>query len=122
MGKLTISKEHYLKAIYELERSKEGARISDIAEKLEVAKSSVCVAMNTLQQKKLIERDVYRKVFLTSEGKVEAEFIINKFAVIKRFLIDVFKLDEKKADADACSLEHVVSIETFRAMIGFLDS
>lgn len=121
MGKLTISKEHYLKAIYELERSGDGARISDIADKLDVAKSSVCAAMDSLQQIKLIDRDADRKVLLTCAGKVEAEFIINKFSIVKRFLIEVFELDEEKADIDACSLEHVISVETFRAMIDFID-
>lgn len=119
MKKLTVSNENYIKAIYELAHDEDGARISDIAEKLNVTKASVCAGMKVLQQKKLVERDAYHMVLLTPEGKKHAEMIINKYMIIKSFLMKVFKIDEKNASTDACALEHVVSIETIRAMVDF---
>ena len=121
MTALTVSNEHYIKAIYETDLDGEGARISDIAAKLDVSKASACVAMKTLEQKKMVERDAYRKVLLTPEGKNYATFIRNKYAVIKRFLVEVLKLDERLANIDACALEHVISIETFYSMLRLVE-
>ncbi len=121
MKKLTFSNEHYIKAIYELEHDDDGASISEIAGKLNVTKPSVCVGMKALQQKKLIERDAYHKVLLTPEGKRQAEIIVNKYKTIKLFLMKVFNIDNKTASADACALEHVVSLETIRAMMDLTD-
>ena len=121
MTKLTASKEHYIKAVYELDRDGEGARISDIAEKLNVTKASVCVAMKSLQQKKLVERAASRKVFLTPKGKHQAESMVNKFNLIKRFLMEVCRLDEDQAEIDACALEHVTSMDACCSMIELLN-
>ncbi len=70
MMELTISNEHYIKAVYELEHDGEGARISDIAKRLNVTKSSVCVAMKAPQQKRLITRDVNRRVIQHPKEKI----------------------------------------------------
>ncbi|WP_324824753.1 metal-dependent transcriptional regulator [Sinanaerobacter sp. ZZT-01] len=120
MIKLTESNEDYLKVIYELDCGN-GVRIVDIADKLNVAKSSTCVAVNLLQKKELVERGGGRRVILTTKGKLEAESIVNKFSVIKNFLNKVFNVDEKSADTEACDLEHVVSVETTQAMIEILN-
>jgi len=120
MNKLTKSNEHYLKAIYELDCGS-GVRIVDIAEKLDVAKSSTCVAVNILQEKALVERDGDRKVVLTDKGKLEAELVLNRFSVINNFLNKIFKVDEQSAYTEACNLEHVVSVETIQAMNKFLN-
>ncbi len=120
MIKLTESNEDYLKVIYELDCGN-GVRIVDIADKLNVAKSSTCVAVNLLQVKELVERDGDRRVILTTKGKLEAELIVNKFSIIKKFLKKIFKIDEKSADTEACDLEHVVSVETTQAMIETLN-
>ena len=121
MMALTISNEHYIKAIHETDPDGKGARISDIAAKLNVSKASACIAVKSLQQKKLVERDASRKVLLTSEGKRHASFIREKYAVIRRFLIEALKIDERLADIDACALEHVVSIDTFYSMLRLMD-
>ena len=120
MIKLTVSNEAYLKAIYELDCGN-GVRIVDIADKLNVAKSSTYVAVSLLQEKELVERDGERRVVLTTKGKSEAELIVNRFSIIKTFLSKIFKIDEKSADAEACDLEHVVSVETSQAMIEILN-
>lgn len=122
MTALTVSNEHYIKAICETDLDGDGARISDIAAKLDVSKASACVAMKALEQKKIVQRDVYRRVLLTPEGKNCAAFIQNKYAVIKRFLVEVLKLDERLANIDACALEHVISIETFYSMLRLVEN
>lgn len=70
MKGLTISQQHYIKAIYELSSEGEGKSISDISDKLAVTKSSACIAMSNLQENGLVHRDVHRLVFLTDKGNL----------------------------------------------------
>ncbi|WP_347490507.1 metal-dependent transcriptional regulator [Desulfoscipio sp. XC116] len=119
MGKLTISKEHYLKAVYELFPEGGGVRISDIAAKLNVTKASSCIAMKNLEQKRMIYRDAGRLVFLTKEGEYQAVLVLDKVAIIRKFLTDVLGIRHEIADADACAIVHVVSVETLCSLCRF---
>lgn len=116
MTTLTPSQEHYVKVIYMLSPYGEGVRICDIAERLEVAKSSVCVAMKALQRMDLVERDTRRQVLLTPQGKAQALLIVDKLSIIKCFLVEVLHINADAAEADACAMEHVVSNETLCSM------
>ena len=122
MKSLTPSKEHYIKAIHALSSEDEGVRISDIADRLSVSKASVCVAMDSLQELSLIERDTEHRVLLTKEGRQKAVLLIGRFALIREFLVRVLHVGEKAANADACALEHIVSDETLLSMNDFLES
>jgi DtxR family Mn-dependent transcriptional regulator len=111
MSELTDSMQHYLKAIYELSSEGEGVRVSDIAARLNVTKASSCIAMKNLQQKRMIYRNADRLVFLTKEGEYQAILALDKAAIIRRFLTDVLGVKHETADADACAIEHVISVE-----------
>ncbi len=121
MKKLTPSKEHYIKAIHALSSEDDGARISDIAERLSVSKASVCTAMDSLQELSLIERDSEHRVLLTKDGRREAVLITDRFAVIKKFLTKALHVGEKRANEDACALEHVISDETLLSMNDYIE-
>ena len=54
MPTLTVAMRNYIRAIYELSSDGEGVRISDIAAKRKVSKSSACIAMKTLQKAGLV--------------------------------------------------------------------
>lgn len=57
MAGLSAAKRKYIRAAYELSKEGEGASVSDIAERLGVARSSACLAVKALQKKKLVKRD-----------------------------------------------------------------
>ncbi|MBR0597089.1 metal-dependent transcriptional regulator [Sinanaerobacter chloroacetimidivorans] len=118
--KLTFTMENYLEAIYELSKSGNGARISDIAEKLNVTKASTNSAMATLSEKGLITNEKYKEVFLTPEGYKLAEFTSKKHHVIHQFLTSVLNIDSGIADNDACAIEHVISSDSILAMQNFM--
>ncbi|RCX20190.1 DtxR family iron (metal) dependent repressor [Anaerobacterium chartisolvens] len=120
MEKLTFTMENYLEAIYELSSSGQGVRMSDIAEKLGVTKASTNSAMSTLSEKGLITNEKYKEIFLTPAGLELAEFTSRKHHVIRKFFIDILKIDAAIADEDACSIEHVISIDSIHAMQEFL--
>lgn len=117
---LTKTMEDYLETIYLLEKASSEARVSDIAEKLGVAKSSVHKAMHVLTDKGFITHQRYRTVHLTEEGKKTAVEIYEHHLDIKRFFMEVLKLDEELAEKDACATEHVLSHGAIDAMKSML--
>ena len=116
MGTLTSSQEQYLKAIFMLSSTSGFTRICDVAEELDVKKSSVCTAVKTLERMNLVQRDIQRQILLTPKGENQAYLIMNKLSIIRCYLIEVLGIDEDAAEQDACAIEHVVSNETLCSM------
>jgi len=109
---ITRSKEDYLRVIFELSKSKESIRSSDVAEKLGITRASVSRMMTELKKSGLIEKEKYGSVVLTERGYKLAAQIKNKHDLIKVFLTNVLGVSESIANIDACSMEHAVSHET----------
>ena len=109
---ITRSKEDYLRVIFELSKSKESIRSSDVAEKLGITRASVSRMMTELKKSGLIEKEKYGSVVLTERGYKLAAQIKNKHDLIKLFLTNVLGVSESIANIDACSMEHAVSHET----------
>ncbi|MCB2311242.1 metal-dependent transcriptional regulator [Clostridium tagluense] len=122
MKNLTFTMENYLEAIYNLSTEGKGARVSDIAEILNVTKASTNSAMSTLSEKGLIINEKYKEVFLTPTGLKLAEFTSQKHEVIQRLFVEVLKIDDRIADKDACAIEHVISSDSIYAMQQFLSN
>lgn len=112
MADLTVSMQNYIRAIYELSSDSEGVRVSDIAAKCNVSKSSACIAMKTLQKEGLVQRNIDRLVILTDSGKEQAIVIANKFTIIQQFLTNKLGISKENATLDACAMKHSISIET----------
>ena len=119
MKGLSVSMQNYIKAVYELSSGGDGTRICDIAAKVGVTKASACVAMKSLEKKKLVYRDANRIVFLTTEGEFQALRALDKAGIIRRFLTDVLGVSHEIAEADANEIEHFVSAETLCALCRF---
>ncbi|MDR1219873.1 MAG: metal-dependent transcriptional regulator [Treponema sp.] len=120
MDKLTFTMENYLEAVYELSREGLGARLSDVAARLSVTKSTASIAMSALAKKGLVEGDRYRRVVLTKDGYGMALAVAEKHKTVERFFSEVLNLDDKTADTDACAIEHVISDRAIEAMRDFL--
>lgn len=120
MGKLTFTMENYLEAIYELSQDGKGARLSDIAGRLEVTKTSTNSAMATLAERGLITNEKYREIYLTAAGLELAAFTSKKHQTLKQFLIEVLGVKKTIADEDACAIEHVISNDSILAMQKYL--
>ena len=116
MSDLTFTMENYLEAIYELSMGGDGARVSDIAEKLGVTKASTSSAMATLAKRGLIVNEKYREIHLTPAGRKLAKATSEKHHIIRRFLVEILQVDPATADEDACAIEHVISGDSISAM------
>jgi len=124
MKKLSFTMENYLEAIYELSggNSNSGVRVSDISERLGVTKASVNSAMSTLAEKGLVINERYKEVFLTPAGLERAKMTSKKHRIIQKFFTDILKIDAETADKDACSIEHVISGDSVRAMEEYMEA
>jgi DtxR family Mn-dependent transcriptional regulator len=68
---LSATLENYLEAIFRLEEEKGFARVRDISSGLDVAKSAVTTALQSLSEKGLVRYEPYEPVRLSAEGRRE---------------------------------------------------
>lgn len=118
--KLSASMQDYLEAILELEERGEAVRVTDIANKLQIAKPSVNQTLNKFKKRGLVRQEMYGPVELTSEGRNMAEKIRQTHQQLKRFLIEVLNVEPQIAEEDACRMEHAVSAHTMERLTEFL--
>jgi DtxR family Mn-dependent transcriptional regulator len=120
MKNLTPSQVHYVKAVYELSSGCEsGARIVDIAEKLEVSKASASLSMTKLAKHGFVYKDSDRHIYLTENGEREAIRMLDKFNIIRKFLTKILNINDEVAVHDACGMEHIISMDTLCAICRF---
>ena len=91
------------------------ARSVDIATGLGVSKPSVSVAMKQLREGGYILMDKDNYITLTDAGMEIAQRIYERHKVLTRMLA-MIGVDEKIAEADACKVEHDISVQTFNAL------
>jgi DtxR family manganese transport transcriptional regulator len=111
--------EDYVELIADLIDEHGEARGTDIAQRLGVSTATVVKTLRRLQDEKLISQEPYRAVFLTDSGRKLAEDGRWRHAIVEEFLLAIGVTPEI-ARIDAEGIEHHVSVETLRAMQGFL--
>ncbi|MGL5977964.1 MAG: metal-dependent transcriptional regulator [Erysipelotrichaceae bacterium] len=114
------SLENYLEAILMLERNGE-VRSIDIANYMKVSRPSVNKAVNLLKEKEFISQEAYGSVKLTQAGRDVATAILDRHRNITSFLMQVLDVEETVAEKDACRIEHVLSEETYRNLVAYLN-
>lgn len=119
--KLSASMQDYLEAILELEESEEPVRITDIANKLQIAKASVNQTISKFKKKGLVRQPAYGPVELTKEGRYMAEKVRQTHNKLRFFLAEVLGVDPAIAEEDACRMEHAVSPQTMERLTEFLE-
>ncbi len=119
---LTKSLEDYLEAIKILTLDKKITRVKEISDLLNVKSSSVVNALNILREKGYINQEKYGYIELTELGDKEATKILKKHKILTKFLIRILKVSEKVAEGDACKIEHIISDETFKRILEFLNN
>ncbi|MCK5707487.1 MAG: metal-dependent transcriptional regulator [Candidatus Aureabacteria bacterium] len=113
---LSSKMEDYLETIFILKKETGVARVGEIAKSLKVKSSSVNSAVNFLKEHGLVIHEKYGYVRLTKEGDRIASEVKSKHDIFFRFLTEFLMLDPKKAEKEACSIEHAISKETFQRL------
>ena len=119
MEKLSQSQEDYLETIYTEIKAKGCAKVTDIANILNVKKASVTGAINSLSEKGLVNYAPYSAVTLTKTGEQTAKKILLRHEVMTNFLINALNLPKEEAAQNACRMEHIMSEEMFKRIHSF---
>lgn len=118
---ISPSLENYLKVILQLQKDGNTVRITDLAKRMSVAKSSVNQAVRTLKNQGYVKHEKYGQLELTDKGIIAAQRILKTHEVLMRFLIDVLKVDPVTAENDACLMEHAVSPATMEKLSLYIE-
>ena len=113
--KIHASGEDYLEAVLILQKQKGTVRSVDVARHLEVTKPSVCNAVATLRDGGFLTMDEDYSLHLTDVGREVAEQTYEKHRFFTDRLIEA-GVDPDTAERDACRIEHVISVESFRCL------
>ncbi|MDD5526931.1 MAG: metal-dependent transcriptional regulator [Candidatus Omnitrophica bacterium] len=117
--KITSNMEDYLEAVNYFESRNGFARVSDIAARLGVKKSSVNTAFKNLAGKGMLKHERYGSACLTAAGKRLACELQDKEDMLFRFLTEYLFIDHDTAREESCKLEHSVSGLTLARLSGF---
>lgn len=114
----TPSMEDYLEKIYKLIDEKGYARVSDIAEGLEVHPSSVTKMIQKLDKDNYLVYEKYRGLILTSKGKKLGKRLVDRHRLLEEFL-EMIGVQEENIYRDVEGIEHHLSADSI-ACIGTL--
>jgi Mn-dependent DtxR family transcriptional regulator len=104
----TPSMEDYLERIYKLIDEKGYARVSDIAEGLEVHPSSVTKMIQKLDKDNYLIYERYRGLVLTSKGKKMGKRLVDRHQLLESFL-KMIGVQEENIYKDVEGIEHHLS-------------
>lgn len=109
---LSHSMAHYLMAIDRLRSELGYARATDVAEALEVSRGAASLALNQLKKRAWVCEDPNRFLLLTPEGERIAGLVEQNYMTLSQFFERVLGVESGAAFADACKMEHLMSMET----------
>lgn len=119
--KLTHSIEDYLETLYLLSEEKDNLRITDIADRMEIRKSSIVAAIKKLDELGYVHHERYGGIELTDLGCERGKEVYRKHKVLKEFFLNILELPEEIAEKDACNIEHYISDQTVMALINLAE-
>ncbi len=118
---LSANMEDYLEAIFHISEEKQAARAKDIADRVQVNKSSVTGALRSLSEKGLVNYAPYDIITLTAKGKKLAAEVVRRHAVLKEFFVKILLIDQGEAEEAACKVEHSISKTIIDRLINFVE-
>ncbi|TCT26942.1 DtxR family iron (metal) dependent repressor [Melghiribacillus thermohalophilus] len=104
----TPSMEDYIEQIYNLIEEKGYARVSDIAEALNVHPSSVTKMVQKLDRDEYLNYERYRGLVLTAKGKKIGKRLVYRHELLEQFL-EIIGVDQDNIYEDVEGIEHHLS-------------
>lgn len=118
---MNISKEDYIKAIYELGGQSRKVANKEIAEKLKISPPSVSEMIKKLEKEDYIIVQQYIGVSLTEKGIEKGKNIRKKHLLWEVFLVEKLGYSWEEVDEEAEQLEHVTDDRLQDRLEKFLD-
>ncbi len=112
------SAEDYLETILVLFERNGQVRSIDIVNEMNFSKPSISIAMKKLRENGYIHMDVNGLITLTDEGREIATRIYSRHKLLTRVL-EAIGIDAKKAEEEACKIEHDIDDETYDKIQAF---
>lgn len=112
----TATAEDYLERIYALIKEKGYARVSDIAEALQVSPSTVTRMVQKLDDQNLLSYERYRGLSLTQEGERVGRSIHKRHKALEEFLHLLGVHDQETVERDIEGIEHHLSSQTLNRL------
>lgn len=109
------SKEDYLKAVFILHMKSCNVHSVNVAEYMGVSKPSVSVAMKQLRNNGYIVMDDEGCLHLSSKGQLLAAQVYERYDFFTKLLLQM-GVPLEIAKKDACSIEHVISAESYEKL------
>ncbi len=119
---LSPSLEDYLEEIYRFSASNDIVRVTDISQKLNVKLPSVTKALGRLRAGGYITYQKYGMIGLTDKGRQIGNYLVERNALLQRFLKTICVDCDVAAEAEA--MEHYLSpstIESIQQLMGFMN-
>ena len=120
MNELSERKKDYVEAIYNLRKRHDCARISDLAETLDVKLPSVTNMLQKLDHQRLVRYTPSKGATLTPKGKLIAETSAKRHQAVRKFLI-MMGISKEQAEKDACKMKHKLDKETAGRLADLVD-
>ncbi len=119
---ISLTEENYIKAIFSISQANGGNGVStnELSEHLHNKAGSVTDMLKRLAEKKLINYQKYKGVFLTGRGERLALSIVRKHRLWEVFLMEKLKFRWDEVHDMAEQLEHIKSDELVNRLDDFL--
>ena len=112
------SEDDNLEAILILKERQGLVRSIDIVREKNFSKPSVSIAMKRLRENGYIEMDAEGYLSLLPSGMEIAQRIYTRHRLLSQFLQHL-GVSEETAAADACKIEHDISVESFEKIVAY---
>jgi DtxR family Mn-dependent transcriptional regulator len=116
------SLEDYLEVILALSEENEKIRVTDLAAKMRVAKSSVNQAVTKLVELEMLRHELYGPLILTELGAEQARKVRKRHRILEHFFAEVLGIAPDIAGQDACRIEHYISQSTMEKLVEYVDN
>lgn len=119
---LTVTEEHYLKALYLCRPDGGETTVKELAARLSASQPSVSEMLKRLQSKAFVEYRPYHGVVLTESGRTRALKVVRTQRLWEVFLVEKLRLTWDEVHEATEELEHVRSekvIERLDEFLGF---
>jgi DtxR family Mn-dependent transcriptional regulator len=118
---LTPTRENYLRTLFQLSKTGEGVRLTDLARAEGVRLPTARHAVNCLRDLGLASQENYGRILLTNNGQTLGREICDRFDLTRKFLVEVLGVEGEAAEREASEMEHHLSEITLERISLFVN-
>ncbi|MFC3882498.1 iron dependent repressor, metal binding and dimerization domain protein [Bacillus songklensis] len=115
----TSSEEKYLEEIYKAVNQRGYARVSDVAQSLDVSVSSVSKMVRKLAGYQLVEHERYQYIKMTEKGILVGKQLVLKHQILATFF-QMIGLEKEEVEEEVNKIEHYISWSTIGKIHDFI--